>query len=218
MRRAAALFLLVGGTVVVGLLTHSLLVDSRDPARATSASLTDAVATACTAALALSWAWFVLATVTCLVDELTAPSSAAAGEAGPRRAARRQLPPSAARRLARVLAGSGLACLAAPCLPAAHALTPVDLPLPTRQLGATAGAREDTAPQPPPRRTGTHEDAGSVVVGSGDSLWSIAAARLGPHASTVAVDEEWRRLYARNRSVVGPDPDLIHPGTRLRTS
>lgn len=41
---------------------------------------------------------------------------------------------------------------------------------------------------------------------SGDTLGSIAAAN--------GVD--WKRLYQNNKSVVGGDSDLIHPGQKLR--
>jgi len=50
----------------------------------------------------------------------------------------------------------------------------------------------------------------------GDSLWSLAADRLNPAAPPAAVDRLWRRWYAANRLVVGPDPDLLVPGQRLR--
>ncbi len=53
------------------------------------------------------------------------------------------------------------------------------------------------------------------VVAPGDSLWSIAAARLRPAAAPEAIEQTWRRWYARNRPVVGPDPDLLIPGQRL---
>ncbi|MEO5851931.1 MAG: LysM peptidoglycan-binding domain-containing protein [Nocardioides sp.] len=55
-----------------------------------------------------------------------------------------------------------------------------------------------------------------LVVRPGDSLWSLAAVRLGGGATQSQVDAAWRRLYAANRAVVGPDPDLLHPGQRLR--
>jgi nucleoid-associated protein YgaU len=29
------------------------------------------------------------------------------------------------------------------------------------------------------------------------------------------IDRYWRQLYAANRTIIGPDPDLIFPGTRL---
>jgi hypothetical protein len=59
---------------------------------------------------------------------------------------------------------------------------------------------------------------GSVWVRPGDSLWVIAR-RLVPtsqRGSPAAVDGTWRRLAAANRDRLGPDPDLIFPGTRLR--
>lgn len=56
----------------------------------------------------------------------------------------------------------------------------------------------------------------TVTVRPGDSLWSLARAHLGPVATTAQVDAAWRALHAANRSVVGPDPDLIHPGQQLR--
>lgn len=47
--------------------------------------------------------------------------------------------------------------------------------------------------------------ATSVVVRSGDTLWSLAE----------RLDIDWQQLYRTNRAVIGSDPDLIHPGTRL---
>ena len=60
-----------------------------------------------------------------------------------------------------------------------------------------AAAASTTTAQPAPR----------YVVRPGDSLSSIAAAR--------AVRGGWQALYAANRRVIGPDPDVIHPGTVL---
>jgi nucleoid-associated protein YgaU len=56
-----------------------------------------------------------------------------------------------------------------------------------------------------------------VVVRSGDTLWSIAARHLGAHASDAEVAHEWRRWYAANADVIGPDPGLITPGQHLQT-
>ena len=53
------------------------------------------------------------------------------------------------------------------------------------------------------------------MVRSGDSLWSITAGLLPAGAPDRAVDAGWRVLHAANRTQVGPDPDLIRPGTRL---
>ncbi|WP_159618051.1 LysM peptidoglycan-binding domain-containing protein [Arthrobacter zhaoguopingii] len=58
-------------------------------------------------------------------------------------------------------------------------------------------------------------DRAGVVVRRGDSLWSIAAARLGPLASDAEIAASWPRWYARNASRIGPDPDLLTPGQTL---
>jgi hypothetical protein len=54
-----------------------------------------------------------------------------------------------------------------------------------------------------------------VVVVPGDCLWRIAADRLPAPATDVGVAAAVDRWYTRNRAVIGPDPDLILPGTRL---
>jgi resuscitation-promoting factor RpfA len=56
---------------------------------------------------------------------------------------------------------------------------------------------------------------GEVVVGPGDTLWSIAAAHLPPAASDASIDQLWHEWYAANRQLIGPDPSLLHPGQRL---
>ena len=48
----------------------------------------------------------------------------------------------------------------------------------------------------------------AVEVAPGDTLWDIAARRLGAGAS-------WPAIYALNRDVIGPAPGLITPGQRL---
>jgi len=64
-------------------------------------------------------------------------------------------------------------------------------------------------------RTARHAERGMVVVREGDSLWSIAAAELGPGASAAAIAERWPQWYAANAPVIGSDPDLIQPGQVL---
>jgi nucleoid-associated protein YgaU len=77
----------------------------------------------------------------------------------------------------------------------------------------------------PPRRAGTgragmptppnRPSPDAVTVRAGDSLWLIAARRLGPHPGAAQVVAEWPRWYAANRAAIGPDPDLIRPGQVL---
>jgi resuscitation-promoting factor RpfA len=50
----------------------------------------------------------------------------------------------------------------------------------------------------------------------GDSLWRIAARHLGPTATPSDVAAHWPRWYEANRATIGPDPDLMLVGTRLR--
>lgn len=59
-------------------------------------------------------------------------------------------------------------------------------------------------------------DQQAVVVRSGDSLWSITARSLPPPADVAAVARACARWYDANAAVIGPDPDLLLPGTRLR--
>jgi nucleoid-associated protein YgaU len=54
------------------------------------------------------------------------------------------------------------------------------------------------------------------VVRPGDSLWDIAATDLGGRPDADRVAAHWHRIYRLNQAHIGPDPDLIHPGQRLR--
>lgn len=58
--------------------------------------------------------------------------------------------------------------------------------------------------------------ADEVVVRRGDTLWDIAARHLGPEATAAEVATEWPRWHRANRDLIGPQPDLILPGQRLR--
>lgn len=55
------------------------------------------------------------------------------------------------------------------------------------------------------------------VVKPGDSLWALASDELGPDAGNSAVAARWPQWYSANRALIGPDPDLIHPGQKLHT-
>src|SRR5258708_28726544 len=67
-----------------------------------------------------------------------------------------------------------------------------------------------TAPEPPtavPAPAAAPRRGARYVVQPGDTLSGIAAA--------AAVRGGWPALYAANRRALGPDPDVIHPGTVL---
>jgi len=62
-------------------------------------------------------------------------------------------------------------------------------------------------------------DAGAqvaaITVLSGDTLWDIVSAYLGPGASEVDIALEWPRWYAANRGLIGESPDVLLPGQIL---
>jgi nucleoid-associated protein YgaU len=72
---------------------------------------------------------------------------------------------------------------------------PLALPVPVRPDGGAAPA--------------------TVRVRVGDTLWAVAASRLPHGAGDAVVLAAVHRWYARNHHVIGPDPDLLHPGQRL---
>jgi nucleoid-associated protein YgaU len=63
---------------------------------------------------------------------------------------------------------------------------------------------------------GYRAEASDHTVEAGDTLWDIAAANLVPaERSAATIHRYWQQVYRANRQVVGADPDLIRPGTRL---
>jgi LysM domain-containing protein len=91
------------------------------------------------------------------------------------------------------------------------------------QVEARPTLRRSAVPLPPWLGGGSSRAAprhragsGEHTVEAGETLWDIAAAHLEPAERTAAtIDRYWQQVYRANRSVVGPDPDLIHPGMRL---
>ena len=140
----------------------------------------------------------------------------------------RRMTPSLVRRLlagacgAAVLTGPAVSQAASPpatAAPADHAHVrlaghgagpssprPRVLPVPDRPVPRT---RHGTAPVSPHR-------SALVRVRRGDTLWAIASRRLRRGAGDAEVAAWWPVWFRHNRGLIGPDPDLIHPGTRLR--
>lgn len=118
--------------------------------------------------------------------------------------------------VAPIFAGPGTATTPALSSPAPPALTP---PAPVES--PTSGPRSaDSAPEHLPLVTSSPHRAsldasGAYVVRRGDTLWDIAARHLGPHASAADIARAWPRWYAANRTAIGPNPALIHPGLVL---
>lgn len=75
------------------------------------------------------------------------------------------------------------------------------------------------APQTAPPGGGAAQrpttDRPTVTVRAGDCLWDIAARELGPDATPREIDRRWRDWHRENAAAIGPDPDVIVPGTVL---
>ena len=149
----------------------------------------------------------------------------------------RAIAPLAVRRLAALLLGLGLVgaplgvalpaqadrTVAAAAQQAGPTEPPVDVSAldrwtPDRPVAPTATPKQPAEPRAllvtRPHRGRVVSD--HVVVRRGDTLWDIAARALGPEASVADIAASWPGWYAANRSAIGPDPDLILPGQRIR--
>lgn len=168
-----------------------------------------AVATSSGAALWLAACWVALGLLAAAAGRLPG----AAGATG-RRLAGALLP----RVLHRLVAGSaGLGVLLAP-VAALAAIPDASPPAPGSAVSAPAWPVDPPAHPAPSRSAPSpkHEaPAPRVTVRPGDSLWLIAARRLGPSATPGEIAAEWPRWYAANEHVIGADPDLIRPGQVL---
>ncbi|MDW3218092.1 MAG: hypothetical protein R8F63_05715 [Acidimicrobiales bacterium] len=74
----------------------------------------------------------------------------------------------------------------------------------------------ETAPDPAPARVESGAEVWTVA--PGDHLWAIAEQTLrdrGATTDTSAVARYWRRLIDENRTAIGADEDLVHPGLVL---
>jgi hypothetical protein len=157
----------------------------------------------------LAWGWGALGLALTAATALPGAAGAAA------RVAVRTLLPASLRSGAAVALGVGLVvatpagAFAAPAASAA-AVGPVpDWPF---DMTRDEPSVPDWPEKPPP--------AAAHVVAPGECLWYIAADRLRQagdprpsHADTAAATAAW---WHANRTVIGPDPNLIHPGQVLR--
>ncbi len=82
--------------------------------------------------------------------------------------------------------------------------------------GGDAGSAHDLGAVAATGRRRRLDDDERLVVRRGDTLWSIAARSLGSEATEAQIAGEWPRWFTANRDVIGPDPDRLSPGQRLR--
>lgn len=200
-RRLRCLVVWTATTVALALVVAWCAADL-PPAGLRSASFDRVLVWLCSAALVGCAAWWWLVTSVVVVEAWRdAPAWTVPGV------------PRQARRW--VLAACGVALVGAGVAPATATpgrvheddhprirVAVAGLPLPERPLGGLLLGRP------------VAEEA-VVVVEPGDSLWSLAAAALGPGASDAEVTAEWHRIHGLNLHTVGADPDVIHPGQRL---
>lgn len=79
-----------------------------------------------------------------------------------------------------------------------------------------ASAAPPSSTSPTPNQTpAPPSDSASAVVGTGDCLWSIAAAALGAEASTAQISALTDAIYTANSTLIGPNPDLVIAGQIL---
>lgn len=131
-----------------------------------------------------------------------------------------RLAPAGLRRVVLVAVGIGLTA-AAPATAAPPSARPAAVAGTARSAtgldpgwAPASGSDPRPVPEVAGRVRGPAEDA--VVVRPGDCLWRIAARRLEPGAAPARIAAEWPRWYAENRATIGPDPDALLPGQRLR--
>ena len=176
--------------------------------RATTASAAEQVVLAATGLLAwLAWGWGALGLALTAASGLPGICGAVA------RLTSRVVLPAGLRSAAGMALGMGLV-IGAPA--AAAAAPPADPP-----VGSVPDwPRSDADDAGPPDWPARAPQQGAVhVVVAGDCLWDIAADRLdeaGSSASDAAVARAVDSWWRTNAEVVGPDPDLIHPGQVLR--
>lgn len=240
--RAMALAGVTGLLMLVGAWTawHALFAELHRLERRSTLRTLDAVPVLLWAALVLALLWATLLVTLAARSVLHAGRATGGprGEDGPHRIGPRSLVSRVAGILLAVTALSSLST-AAPAFaaPSTSAAVATGTAAPSRSGSLPVDDRcDDGVPTPgwvpaKPSRTdqvarhcarlvtgkAVADDSGEVVVHRGDTLWSIAATHLGPHADAQAIAAEWPRWYAANKHVIGDDPDLLQIGIRLQS-
>jgi nucleoid-associated protein YgaU len=197
-------------TVALSVLTAAAATLGRAPLRAVTVALSAGrpwsavpletlLAALAAAVLSLAVAWLALVTLAAVLEALTGLGSHLV----------RAVTPTVLRRLVTITCGLALGGGGALAGAAEEPRGVLDgLPLPDRAAGAPV-VDHRTPPEMSRAAPPTYR------VRPGDSLWAIAEHNLTSTATTARVDDAWRVLYRTNRSRVGPDPDVLLPGTTL---
>lgn len=167
-------------------------------------TFTDLVMALALAVLGVALGWLSLTVTVCVIAEAVGSSSTLAQRAAA------ALAPRTVRLFVRTLCGVAVAAPLGTVQAGA-----VELPLPDRPDVTAQTARPAGTPQRASQALHRATTSPPVVVRPGDSLWSIAAEHLPPHASAARIATAWPQWYEANRARIGHDPHLIHPGTRL---
>lgn len=107
------------------------------------------------------------------------------------------------------IASAGSAAPAAAPAPAVRT-APADDSAPAAGPAPADGSAPPDSPAPALGATSS-----VVVVQPGDCLWRLAARSLGPSTTAARIAAAWPSWWSANRRVIGDDPDLLQPGTRL---
>lgn len=78
----------------------------------------------------------------------------------------------------------------------------------TKTCNITFAGTKPTVSVNQSRPTNNAPSGGTYTVKKGDSLWKIAASKLGSGS-------RWNEIYNANKSVIGGNPNLIYPGQVL---
>lgn len=97
----------------------------------------------------------------------------------------------------------------------ASAEAPSDTTTPTEALDEPSTSTEAPSEPSASAEAPNEPAAGDYVVEPGDTLWAIAAAHLDSAAPATRIATAWPQWYEANRAAIGPEPDLILPGTVL---
>jgi len=111
---------------------------------------------------------------------------------------------------------TALAGLAAPLAAQVSAATAAPVPAAVHAVVEPARLERWTPARPASAATATATATSSYVVVHGDTLWDIARRHLPATATDAEIAQAWPRWYSANRTVIGPDPGRLVPGTRLR--